>query len=360
MESHERTKRGFDLTEEQTCFVIAPIGKQGEVVYEKFKNVLDYVIKPAVKNSGFKLKVVRADDVDRAGSFIKDILELLLNSFVVIADLTDQNPNVFYELGVRHALSARTILIAQDVSFIPSDIREYRTIIYEDSARGTALFQEKLVKYLSDIYEQPDRHDNPVLDRLGSVLEHRSALHEKEVRKLKEQLNKKKDKEIGAAVSSGPEHVLTRTKRIIKVLDLDQPFSGEVVFDDKDKKEITIELPTDEGKFELFFLLSEDRTAIAEYWYIGREDQNLQVARVLADVRVLLGTVQKVFAHDDEALFRFVISTNDDLSKARKDIEKKFVEMKEIATIKNPERVQLEIWDKEGLAVKEKGLGIFL
>lgn len=89
MESHERTKRGFDLTEEQTCFVIAPIGKQGEVVYEKFKNVLDYVIKPAVKNSGFKLKVVRADDVDRAGSFIKDILELLLNSFVVIADLTD-------------------------------------------------------------------------------------------------------------------------------------------------------------------------------------------------------------------------------------------------------------------------------
>jgi hypothetical protein len=359
MESPERTKRGFDLTEEQFCFVISPIGKEGDAVYEKFKNVLDYVIKPAAKNSGYKLNVVRADDVDRAGSFIKDILELLLNSFVVIADLTDQNPNVFYELGVRHALSARTILIAQDISFIPSDLREYRTIIYEDSARGTALFQEKLGRYLNDIYEQPDRHDNPVLDRLGSVLEHRNTAHEKEVRKLKEQLNRRKDKEIGAPASGSHEHVITRTKRIIKVIDLDRPFSGEVVFDDKKKKELTIELPIDEGKFELFFLLSEDRNSISEYWYLGREDQNVQVARLLADVRVLLGLVPRIFAHDDVALFRFVIATNDDLSKTRKEIEQKFQKMKEIAAVPNTERVNLEIWDQEGLAVKEKELGIF-
>ncbi len=146
---------------------------------ERFKNVLEYVIKPAVKNSGYKLKLVRADDVHRAGSFIKDILELLLSSFVVIADLTDQNPNVFYELGVRHALSARTILIAQDISFIPSDLREYRTITYEDSAKGTAVFQEKLRRFLLEIYEQPERHDNPVLDRLGSIFENRAAEHEK-------------------------------------------------------------------------------------------------------------------------------------------------------------------------------------
>jgi len=125
MKSRERMKKGFNLGETQTCFVISPIGKEGTEIYDKFKNILDYVIKPAVDKSGYELKVLRADDVDRAGSFIKDILELLLNSFIVIADLTDQNPNVFYELGVRHALSARTILIAQDVSHIPSDLREY-------------------------------------------------------------------------------------------------------------------------------------------------------------------------------------------------------------------------------------------
>ena len=81
-----------------TCFVISPIGKQGTEKYSQFKDVLEYIIKAAVKASGYTLEVLRADDIDRAGSFIKDILDSLYSSYVVIADLTDQNPNVFYEL----------------------------------------------------------------------------------------------------------------------------------------------------------------------------------------------------------------------------------------------------------------------
>jgi len=94
MEARGILKKGFDLSKIQTCFVISPIGKEGSEVYEKFRNVFDYVIKPAVEKSGYRIEVLRADDVDRAGSFIKDILDMLLNSFVVIADLTDQNPKV--------------------------------------------------------------------------------------------------------------------------------------------------------------------------------------------------------------------------------------------------------------------------
>ena len=70
METRKIIKEGFDLSEIQTCFVISPIGKEGSEIYEKFKNVMEYVIKPSVKNSEYKLKVLRADDVDRAGSFI--------------------------------------------------------------------------------------------------------------------------------------------------------------------------------------------------------------------------------------------------------------------------------------------------
>ncbi|NPA39327.1 MAG: hypothetical protein GXO57_02645 [Thermodesulfobacteria bacterium] len=58
----------------------------------------------------------------RGGLIIKDILDNLYKADLVIADLTDQNPNVFYELGVRHTLSNKTILIAQDISYIPSDL----------------------------------------------------------------------------------------------------------------------------------------------------------------------------------------------------------------------------------------------
>lgn len=81
-----------------TCFVISPIGQPGSENHAKFLEVLEYVIKAGVSASGFSLRVVRADEIDRSGSFIKDILESLYGSYVVIADLTEQNPNVFYEL----------------------------------------------------------------------------------------------------------------------------------------------------------------------------------------------------------------------------------------------------------------------
>jgi hypothetical protein len=111
---------GNSQTNTDVCFVISPIGREGTDTHRTFYEVLEYVIRPAVKHSGYNLQVIRADDIDRSGSFIKDILECIANSFVVIADLSDQNPNVFYELGVRHALSNRTILIAQSMDDIPS------------------------------------------------------------------------------------------------------------------------------------------------------------------------------------------------------------------------------------------------
>jgi hypothetical protein len=152
------------------CFVISPIGQEGTASFAKFKDVLEYLIKPAVKDCGYDIQVIRADDISRSGSFIRDILESLYASFVVIADLSEQNPNVFYELGVRHALRPRTILIAQAVDEIPSDLREYRTIVYDTSAKGAANFSKRLKTYLDEIYKEPERPDNPVLDRLGSIL----------------------------------------------------------------------------------------------------------------------------------------------------------------------------------------------
>ena len=171
-----------------TCFVISPIGQVGTERHGKFKEVLDYVIKAGVKASGYDLQVLRADDIDRAGSFIKDILDSLYNSYVVIADLTEQNPNVFYELGVRHALSPRTILIAQSVDDIPSDLREYRTIVYDTSAKGAAEFAARLKKFLAEMQTEPERADNPVLDRIGSIFENRVAALEAEKQQLKNDL----------------------------------------------------------------------------------------------------------------------------------------------------------------------------
>src|SRR5215510_9119710 len=148
------------------CFVVSPIGEQGTERFESFRRVLERLIRPVIQESGLGLTVVRADEIHRPGSFIRDVLQYLAQAYLVVVDLTGQNANVFYELGVRHALSPRTILIARSTSDIPADLREYRTLIYADSDHSDETFRQNLLRYLEEIEKGPDTPDNPVLSWL--------------------------------------------------------------------------------------------------------------------------------------------------------------------------------------------------
>ena len=90
----------MDSAEENTkCFVISPIGTSGTDGYKRAKNVLTYVISPAAEEVG--LKAERADDLSQPGSVATQIIQQLISAKMVVADLTELNPNVFYELAVR-------------------------------------------------------------------------------------------------------------------------------------------------------------------------------------------------------------------------------------------------------------------
>jgi hypothetical protein len=138
---------------------------EGTEHFEKFRQVLDELIRPAVEGTSLGLRVVRADDIYQSGSFLHDILDYLANAHTVIADVTGQNANVFYELGVRHTLSPRTILLARQQEDIPADLREYRALIYGDIARESVLQARRatLRRYFDEIEWEPEKPDNPVL-----------------------------------------------------------------------------------------------------------------------------------------------------------------------------------------------------
>jgi hypothetical protein len=70
-----------------------------------FNRVYNEYIRPALELAG--LESFRADEEIRAGHIIADMFQELLMADLVVADLTIENPNVWYELGVRHALRAR-------------------------------------------------------------------------------------------------------------------------------------------------------------------------------------------------------------------------------------------------------------
>ena len=93
----------------KTCFVISPIGKNGDDIRKNADEVLEYIINPICEKYGYS--VIRADKMANSGLITKAIIEQIISSDLVIADLTGSNPNVFYELAIRHSYRKPAIQI---------------------------------------------------------------------------------------------------------------------------------------------------------------------------------------------------------------------------------------------------------
>ena len=137
-----------------TCFVIMPIGTQTigniTITEEKLREKYDYIIKNAILKANPDLEVIRADEELNPSSISNDIFTKLMRSRFVIADITYPNPNVFYELGIRHAIKTGTILIREKVDFtIPFDISHLRHIEYTQEPSG----MDKLANHLKRLFE---------------------------------------------------------------------------------------------------------------------------------------------------------------------------------------------------------------
>jgi hypothetical protein len=113
----------------KTCFVIGPIGDEGSDIRRHADWVLDGIINPVLTAIGMPLGV-RADRITSPGMIDSQVINNVLDADLVIADLTTQNPNVFYELGLRHREEKPIIhLVHQfELKQLPFDIAPFRTV----------------------------------------------------------------------------------------------------------------------------------------------------------------------------------------------------------------------------------------
>ena len=118
--SRRKTSTGSDS--KGACFIITPFGGWFDDYYET-------IYKPAIEAAG--LVATRADDLYRPGTIVNDIWRFTREAKVVLADLTQKNPNVFYELGLAHALAKPAILITEAVEDVPFDLRSLRVLQYD-------------------------------------------------------------------------------------------------------------------------------------------------------------------------------------------------------------------------------------
>src|ERR1700722_8480650 len=113
------------------CFVIGPIGKSGTEVRKHADLLLNSVIKQVLESVEFGYHVKRADEDADPGMIGDRMIADILHAQLVVADLTDLNPNAFYELGIRHATVLPTIHVARDSTQLPFDNISHRTIFID-------------------------------------------------------------------------------------------------------------------------------------------------------------------------------------------------------------------------------------
>lgn len=116
---------------------------------EIFQTFYYNVIKPVVESLGYSIS--KADEDLRVGEVIKQILESIQNSRLVIADVSGKNPNVFYELGFAHGIHKKVLIITQSSEDIPFDISHIRYFTYlynQDFTLSKEQFYQTLKKNL--------------------------------------------------------------------------------------------------------------------------------------------------------------------------------------------------------------------
>ncbi|OCH31047.1 hypothetical protein A6E13_18530 [Aliivibrio fischeri] len=117
---------------------------------EEFNALYTEIIKPMCESFGYE--VVRADNIYTNSLLIQDITSAIRESSLVLADITPDNPNVYYEVGFAHALDKDTILLCDKVrERLPFDVSGSRCIFYENSISGKTQVESLLRKHLEAI-----------------------------------------------------------------------------------------------------------------------------------------------------------------------------------------------------------------
>ncbi|NDZ97574.1 hypothetical protein G3I13_21690 [Streptomyces sp. SID6673] len=142
------------------CFIASPIGAAGSPQRERSDLVKEFVIDEAVKPLGYE--TVRADQIEKSGEITTQIVSDLIEADLLIADLTGQNANVFYELAIRHAFKKPYIQIIQDGDEIPFDVRAYRTVFIDHTNLRSAASARATIRSMVEDIDAGGEIQSPV------------------------------------------------------------------------------------------------------------------------------------------------------------------------------------------------------
>lgn len=151
----------------KTCFVITPIGAADSQERQHADRVWEKMLVPVFEPAGYQL--IRSDKMNDPGQITQAIFERIRDSDVSVADLSFLNPNVMYELGVRHCLRMPTIQIKSEMTRNPFDTHNQRTIDFDiESEESLIALSAEVRAQLDWIERNPGVVSNPLTTALGA------------------------------------------------------------------------------------------------------------------------------------------------------------------------------------------------
>ena len=158
-------KEDVPLAEEKSkkCFVIMPIADMPGYESNHFARVYKHLIKPALAARGFEVE--RADDTQESDYIVIGIVQKIIESDIVLCDLSGRNPNVLYELGIRHAFDKPVVLIKDKITDTIFDIQGLRYFEYDSSLRIDSVEHDisKIANAVDETFSQSGNSVNSIV-----------------------------------------------------------------------------------------------------------------------------------------------------------------------------------------------------
>ncbi len=127
----------------------------------EFQSIYDQLLRPTLESCGYQVHTAKLNNQQ---SIMKDIVVSISEAYIVIADVSLANMNVYYELGVAHTLGKNVIHISQDLSKLPFDLRPYRTLQYSTHIAKVSEFVEEFKAVAKGALDGTVIFGNPVTD----------------------------------------------------------------------------------------------------------------------------------------------------------------------------------------------------
>ncbi len=144
----------------KNCFIISPIGEIGSEIRKRSDEILIHIIRPILQE--FDYKAIRADEISEFGLITNQVIEHIVYDDLVICDLTYKNPNVYYELAIRHIVQKPIIQLIDEKEKLPFDVINTRTIkINHRNLTGADNAKIKIKEYLKRIESGVNKIETP-------------------------------------------------------------------------------------------------------------------------------------------------------------------------------------------------------